>query len=316
MKEGAVLVVSYPDDTWTDLVGPLEGVETVVWDLDGPAPRPDIDVVVAPYDVGRMDGLTRVGDLTRVRLVQLLTAGYEAALPVVPEHVPIANAAGVHDTSTAELAVGLALAETRGITEAAHAAARGRWENPGRLRSLADRRSLVIGWGGVGRAIARRLLPFEVTVTAVASRARGGDDLVEQVHGFDELPALLPEHDLVMVAVPLTETTRHLVDDAFLAALPDDALVVNVARGPVADTDALVRHAGRLAFGLDVTDPEPLPDDHPLFAAPRVTLTPHVGGNSTAFAPRGARMLREQLTRLAAGEPPLHVVRDASHRQS
>ena len=131
----------------------------------------------------------------------------------------------------------------------------------------------------------------------MASRPRSGDDLVPAVHGIDDLPDLLPEHDVVVVVVPLTESTRGLVDDSFLSALADDSLVVNVARGQVADTDALLRHAGRLRLALDVTDPEPLPQDHPLWTAPGVLITPHVGGVSTAFRPRAVRMLREQLGR-------------------
>jgi phosphoglycerate dehydrogenase-like enzyme len=168
---------------------------------------------------------------------------------------------------------------------------------------------LVVGYGSVGTAIARRFSAFDVSLTAVASRARAGDELVDVVHGIDELPALLPEHDVVVVIVPLNESTHQLVDDAFLAAMPDGALLVNVARGPVADTDALVRHAGRLRIALDVTDPEPLPEGHPLWTAPDVLITPHAGGNTTALLPRMADLVRRQLTRLVDGEEPDHLVR-------
>ena len=115
--------------------------------------------------------------------------------------------------------------------------------------------------------------------------------------------------DVVIVIVPLTDATHHLVDDAFLSAMPDGALLVNVARGPVADTDALVAHAGRLALALDVTDPEPLPDGHPLWSAPDVLITPHAGGNTTTLLPRMSALLRDQLSRVAAGEDPHHLVR-------
>ena len=147
-------------------------------------------------------------------------------------------------------------------------------------------------------------------MTAVASRARAGDELVRSVHGVDELPELLPQHDVVIVIVPLGERTAGLVDDAFLAAMPDGALLVNVARGGVVDTDALVRHAsaGRIRAALDVTDPEPLPADHPLWATPGVLITPHVGGASTAFMPRAARLLQEQLGAYAAGRPLRNLV--------
>jgi phosphoglycerate dehydrogenase-like enzyme len=154
------------------------------------------------------------------------------------------------------------------------------------------------------------LTPFEVEVTAVASKARAGDELVRSVHGVDELPALLPRHDVVVVIVPLSEQTTGLVDEAFLSAMPDGALLVNVARGAVVDTDALVRHAtaGRIRAALDVTDPEPLPADHPLWGVPGVLITPHVGGASTAFMPRAARLLQEQLGAYAAGRPLRNLV--------
>ncbi len=130
------------------------------------------------------------------------------------------------------------------------------------------------------------------------------------MHGVDELPALLPAHDVVVLAVPLTDATRGVVDAAFLAALPDGALLVNVARGPVVVTDALVAEvtSGRLLAALDVTDPEPLPTDHPLWRAPGVLISPHVGGDTTAFPPRARRLLREQFDRWAAGEPLANVV--------
>jgi phosphoglycerate dehydrogenase-like enzyme len=149
-----------------------------------------------------------------------------------------------------------------------------------------------------------------VQVTAVASRARAGDDLVPSVHGVDELPELLPHHDVVIVIVPLGPRTAGLVDDTFLSAMPDGALLVNVARGGVVDTDALVAHTsrGRLRAALDVTDPEPLPAGHPLWTTPGVLVTPHVGGASTAFLPRAVRLLREQLGAYAAGRPLRNVV--------
>jgi phosphoglycerate dehydrogenase-like enzyme len=250
-----------------------------------------------------------VAELPHCRLVQLQSAGYDGVLEVIPETMGVANAAGVYDAPTAELALGLTIASLRGIPDAVRSGDRATWEPLGRRTSLADRRVLVVGYGSVGTAIARRFSAFDVSLTAVASRARAGDELVDVVHGIDELPALLPEHDVVVVIVPLNESTHQLVDDAFLAAMPDGALLVNVARGPVADTDALVRHAGRLRIALDVTDPEPLPEGHPLWTAPDVLITPHAGGNTTALLPRMADLVRRQLTRLVDGEEPDHLVR-------
>jgi phosphoglycerate dehydrogenase-like enzyme len=128
--------------------------------------------------------------------------------------------------------------------------------------------------------------------------------------GSKSLYEQLPLHDIVMVSVPLNEHTRRLVDQRFLAAMPDGALLVNVARGPVADTEALLREttSGRLRAALDVTDPEPLPSDHPLWNAPGVLITPHVGGASTAMLPRMARLIRKQIALLQEGKPPVNVV--------
>ncbi len=302
---------SLPSDEWADLLGAVDGVEVVVDDLSGPQDHHrDVVVVVPPYlrpwDVGLLAGMPRL------RLVQLLSAGYDGILERVPHGVLLANAAGVHDDSTAELALALVLAQLRGIPDFVRAQDRAEWMRPGILPSLADRRVLLLGYGSIGHAIARRLLPFGVELTVVASRAREGDELVAVVHGVDALPTLLPRHDVVIAIVPLTDSTRGLVDDGFLAAMPDGALFVNVARGPVAVTDALVRHGGRLRIAVDVTDPEPLPADHPLWHTPGVLVSPHVGGATTAFAPRAVAMLRDQLARVARGEEPRHVI----HRPS
>ncbi|MDT0213657.1 2-hydroxyacid dehydrogenase [Rothia sp. ARF10] len=304
-----MVVVSFPDPVLRDAVGEVPGVETVLWDPAGDeAPDGRIEVVVAPY-LGAASALGSVTQLPDLRLVQLQSAGFDGVLEVVPEQVAVANAAGVYDAATAELTVGMVLASLRGIPDAVRSGDEARWVPLGTRTSLADRRVLVVGYGSVGKAIAVRLNAFEVSLTAVASRARAGDEIVDTVHGIDELERLLPEHDVVIVIVPLNDATHHLVDDAFLSAMPDGALLVNVARGPVADTDALVAHAGRLSLALDVTDPEPLPDGHPLWTAPGVLITPHAGGNTTALLPRMSALLRDQLTRLAAGDAPHHLVR-------
>ena len=301
-------VISLPDREWIDLVGPVAGVEMVTWDLVGEPPRPDeISFVVPPYMVS--SPWHRLGLLPGLRVVQLLSAGYETVLPSVPAGVRLANAAGVHDASTAELAVTLALSSLRGIPEFVAAQGRSQWLPAETRTSLADKKVLILGYGGIGVAIARRLSGFEVKLTAVASRARGGDELVASVHGVDELPALLPEHDVVILIVPLTDATNALVDRKFLASMPDGALLVNVSRGKVVDTDALVEAAasGRIRAALDVTDPEPLPAGHPLWHTPGVLISPHTGGVTSAFEPRAVELLREQIAAFV-GERPLRNV--------
>jgi len=168
---------------------------------------------------------------------------------------------------------------------------------------------LIIGMGSIGHAVKRRLDPFGTTVVGVASRAR--DDL----HGIDELPALLPDADAVVVLAPLTDATRGLIGVPELAAMRDGALLVNAARGAVVDTAALVAEleAPRLRAVLDVTDPEPLPDDHPLWRAPGVlAITPHIAGDSPAGAARSAALAGDQLARWVRGEPLENVVRSGS----
>ena len=284
----------------------LAGASTVpaTYYADTPAHAPleDVEVYVPPY-LGGTDGLALMRRMPRLRVVQLLTAGYENAVAYLPPGVTLCNAAGVHDASTAELAVGLILASLRGIDDFARAMPAGTWLHEPRT-SLADRVVVVVGAGGVGRAVRDRLLPFETSVTLVGRSARDG------VAASADLPAVLPTADIVVVAVPLDHTTRGLVDARFLATMRDGSLLVNVARGPVVDTDALVAEVGRgrLRAALDVTDPEPLPADHPLWRLPGVLISPHVGGNTSAFVPRARRLVAEQLARLAAGQAPLHIV--------
>lgn len=255
----------------------------------------------APMYMGPAESLAIMARMPRLQVCQLLTAGYEHALHHLPEGVLLCNAAGVHDSSTAELAVGLTIARLRGIDDFARAMPEGAWLHSSRP-ALADRRVIVVGAGNVASAIGRRLVPFEVDLVMVGRSAREG------VRSADELGGLLPTADVVILAVPLTDLTHHLVDDAFLALLPDGALVVNVARGPVVDTEAILRHAGRLHFALDVTDPEPLPADHPLWTAPSVLISPHVGGNTTAFRPRMCALVKRQVRSWKSGEALSNVV--------
>lgn len=304
-----MVTVSFPDSSWRDAVGPVDGVDAVVWDPQEAPPQQPVDVYIAPY-MTKPDGVTVVAQQPSVRLVQLLSAGFDNVLPVLPEGVSLANAKGVHDAATAELALTLVLASQRGFDDFALSQAQGEWGSRHVRPGLADKRVLLLGYGSVGRAIVERLVPFEVSVTAVASRARAGDDLVEAVHGVDELAALAPQHDVIISVLPGSDATHHILGQELLSSLPDGMLVVNVGRGPALDTEAALRHAGRLRFALDVTDPEPLPTGHPLWSAPGVIISPHVGGATQAFRPRAVSMLRRQLAALAAGEPPINLVHE------
>ena len=307
------LLVTLPDAEWLDLVQPLpDGVRARVWDVCSD-PREalgedadQVRAVVLPYG-SRATALGALADLPRLALAQSLSAGVDTLAPAVPPGTPLANAAGVHDASTGELAVALALASLRGIDTAVRDAEQARWR-PARRRTLADRRVLLLGTGGIGGAIAARLRPFEVDLVRVASRARTDADGV--VHSVDDLPALLPTAEVVVVALPLTDATRGIVDAAFLAALPEHALLVNVGRGALVDTAALLAELekGRLTAALDVVDPEPLPADHPLWGAPGLLITPHVGGDTTAMRPRAVAMLHAQLERLRDGQEPANLV--------
>jgi phosphoglycerate dehydrogenase-like enzyme len=299
------VIVALPTEELRDAVGPVAGVEYVVWDGQDVPPRADeIEVCVPDYrtTIRTMRELDR---LPALRAVQTQLAGYDGQLELLPDGVVLANASGVHDDATAEHAVGLCLAVLRGIPEAVRS--HGHWTNLWDQRSLADSRVLILGYGSIGRAVADRLVPMRAEITGVASKARD-DALVGRVHGVDELPALLSDQHVVIVLLPLGEDTRGFVDDTVLAALPDGAVVVNVARGGVLDTDAVLRHAGRLRFALDVTDPEPLPEGHPLWSAPDVLITPHVAGGTTAMLPRIAALVRDQLERLVDGRPLRNVV--------
>lgn len=281
----------------------------VVWDvssdLEG-AGDGDVVVVLPNASMGE-DGWRRLAALPSLRVVHLTSAGYEHALPHLPPGVLLCNGRGIHDDGTAELALGLVLASQRGIDDAVRAMDRREWA-PGPRSSLADRRVMVVGAGSIGSAIRRRLEAFETEVVMVARTARTEDGVA--VHAIAEVHDLLPEVDVVVLVTPLTEGTERLVDAAFLARMRDGALLVNVGRGKVVDTDALVAElrAGRLRAALDVTDPEPLPADHPLWSAPGALVTPHVGGWTDATTPRVVRLLRRQLVRLAAGLEPENVV--------
>ena len=271
-----------------------------IWDGGDITPLVRAEFYVPSYMAGEW-AFEVMAEMPALQVCQLPTAGYEHALAHLPPGVTLCNAAGVHDASTAELAVGLMLTRLRRLDDMARAMSDGTFLHD-RFDSLADKRVLIVGAGGIGQALARRLEGFECEVVLVGRTEREG------VRARTDLDGLLPESDVVVLALPLDDASRGMVDARFLSRMKDGALLVNVARGGIADTGAILAEVGRLTFALDVTDPEPLPADHPLWRAPGVFITPHVGGNTTAFLPRIGRLITDQVRRWQSGAELRNVI--------
>ena len=296
-----------------EIEGLPDGPNYLFWDggEDFPADPGACAFYAVPYMKSSEVGLRPLPEMGSVQVVQTLSAGIDHVQPglkYLRPGVQLCNARGVHEASTGELTLALVLASLRGIPDFVRAQDKGEWGG-GFHPALADRSVLIVGYGSIGSAIEDRLTPFELARVARVARsarttARG------PVHPLAELPALLPEADVVIVSTPLNETTRHLVDAEFLARMKDGALLVNVARGPVVDTKALLAEleSGRITAALDVTDPEPLPQGHPLWHAPGVLISPHVGGPTSAFLPRAKRLVVDQLGRFVNRQPLRNVI--------
>ncbi|HEY4269606.1 MAG TPA: 2-hydroxyacid dehydrogenase [Galbitalea sp.] len=300
------ITLALPDQETSDrLRGRLgdrldSAVDVVIWRAgDAPLDLP-IDLLVLPYVVKYelLAGLTG-----EVRYVQSQALGYDGVTDHLPAGVSFCNAVGVHEAPTAELAITLTLASQRGWPQVGRNQVAESWDRftyPG----LIGARVLLIGVGGIGREVERRLAGYEVELTRVARSARDG------IHAISELPALLPDADIVILAVPLSDETTGLVDGAFLDLLPHGALVVNVSRGRIIDTDALVEHvrSGAVRSALDVVDPEPLPAGHPLWSLPGSLISPHLGGSVQSMPSRIDPLIVRQVDRLIAGQKPDHIV--------
>ena len=284
-------------------------LEVVAWDGDGPVPDEArrAQVWVPPYGVAQSPDVARqaLGAMGDLEVVQLQSAGVEPWDSLVPSGVRLCSGRGIHGGSTAELAVALVLATVRDLPRYVDQQHERRWErlSPG---SLAGRRVLVVGAGDIGRRAAAVLTALECEVVLVGRRSRDG------VLTWSQAQAELGRTDVLLVAVPRTSETERMVDAEALAALPDGAMVVNVARGAVVDTDALTAEvaAGRLRAALDVTDPEPLPEDHPLWTLPGSLLTPHVGGGTEGWEGRARGLVADQVERVHAGRELRNVVTD------
>jgi phosphoglycerate dehydrogenase-like enzyme len=268
--------------------------------------------------------------LRGVRLILALMAGTEWIPPLAGPHVTICNARGAHNISTAEWTISAILSmlkyfpfyldvqrsgqqwKRRSEANVHYARITGDARSlypPVTLEELTGKKVLLVGHGAIGQEIERMLVPFHVELVRVARTVR----TQPLVHPVRELDSLLPQAEIVILILPLTAESHHLIGRSQLALMRQGALLVNAARGPVVDTDALVEalQAGRIRAALDVTDPEPLPEDHPLWSCPNLLLTPHVGGSSPQFAPRALRIAADELRRYMAGKPLKNVVQTA-----
>jgi phosphoglycerate dehydrogenase-like enzyme len=259
-----------------------------------------------------------------VQVVQSQYAGVDAFLPFIPSGATLCDAQGVHDIPVAEWIVAVTLASLKYIPFYVRMQSTGDWkqrigaeslylgthpgEQPMHPPALADELTgktvLIVGYGSIGRATEERLQPFGIKMLRIGRRRREG------VEAADRLDDLLPQADVVVLLLPLTEETRGFINGKRLARMKHGALLVNAARGPVVDTDALVEalQAGRIHAAVDVTDPEPLPAGHPLWSAPNVLITPHIAGSSPGMMDRVMRLIGDQCRRYLAGEPLAHVV--------
>jgi phosphoglycerate dehydrogenase-like enzyme len=289
---------------------------------DEPQGDVEIEMWVAPPSL--KIARRQLPHLRGLQVVQSLWAGVDLLQPLLPPGITLCDAQGVHDIPTAEWAVAAILAMQKylpfyfSLQQQEDWAGRRQAEqlyrqshaSPPELRSpalideVADTTVLIVGYGSIGKAIEARLAPFGPRFLRVARRAREG---VQPVSQLDEL---LPQADVVVLATPLTAETRHLMDAGRIARMKRGALLVNAARGPVVDTDALVQalEDKKIRAAIDVTDPEPLPAGHPLWKAPNLLLTPHVAGASAAFLKRALKLASEQALRYARGEPLINVV--------
>ena len=256
-----------------------------------------------PAYMGGRAALELTKQMPNLKYLQMPNAGYDDAMEFVRPGMTLCNGRSIHDDSTAELAVGLTIASLRNFPEFVRNQDKGKWVHT-REKSINDRKIGVIGFGSIGSTVARMLSGFSVEIMPFTQSGR------DNTTPINDLDKHLPSLDVVILILPLTKESKHLFDARRLALMKDGALLVNVARGPIVDTDALVKelNSGRITAALDVTDPEPLPDGHPLWSAKGVLISPHVGGNTTAFEPRARRLIKSQLELLAAGKPLNNII--------
>ena len=270
--------------------------------------------------------------LKGVRVVQSPWAGVDTLMKLFPSAVTLCDARGVHEIPTSEWAVAAILAMEKFLPFFIDMQRQGKWATgqqarqidaaasatptssnappyeiknpPAPVHDVADSTVLIVGYGSIGQAVEGRLTSFGAKFLRVARNARTG---VSPVSQMDDL---LGRADIVVLTLPLTSETRHLMNAKRLARMKPRALLVNASRGEIVDTDALLLALTekRIRAALDVTDPEPLPPDHPLWWAPNLMITPHVAGDSSMFMKRAFKLASAQAERFSRGEPLLNVV--------
>ncbi|HSP38503.1 MAG TPA: NAD(P)-dependent oxidoreductase [Frankiaceae bacterium] len=300
-----IVLVREEPNAPVELLYEVDGIRVVSYAGAEKLPEEAAEAEALVVGSGHIDEQVAVmRQLPKLRLVQTLSAGVEQWEGRLPGGVQLSNARGAHGGATAEWAITALLAVYREIPGFAESQQAGSW-NQHVTDTLDGKRLLVLGAGDLAVEFRRRAEPFGATVEVVARRARAG------VHGMDELAELLPEADAVVVMLPLTDHTRGMIDSENLARMADGTVLVNAGRGPLVDTDALLAElrSGRLRAALDVTDPEPLPEGHPLWSAPGLLLTPHVAGSTFGFERRAWTVAAAQLAQLAADEEPVNLQR-------
>ena len=261
-----------------------------------------IDFYVSRY-MGGKPALEYASTMQGLKYFQVPNAGFEDAIEFTPSGAVLCNARGVHDAATSELAIGLAIGIRRGFPDFVRAADQGQWHHK-RYPSFNGSRIAIVGFGSIGKTLAKSLSGFDVSVQGFSRSAKDG------ALDMSELDRLLPTFDFVFLTLPLNKDSQGLFSAARLALMKTGAVLVNVARGAIVDTQALLSelNSGRIFAGLDVTDPEPLPHGHPLWSAKNLLLSPHVGGDSDIFESRGKAFVESQLRLIALGLEPENIV--------
>ncbi len=288
---------------WNDLTLPAGMTHLAT---DAYLPSEDVLDQVEFYVPSYMRGIKTLDIIPRMKnlkVVHYSQAGYEDILGFVPDNVILCNASGLHDVSTSELALGLTIASRADLPQILNNQQRQTWVHKRRV-ALADSHVGILGHGHIGKRIAGLIENFEAKVTSFSNSGRDGSIKVSEFDSY------LPSLDVIILILPLTEQTHHFFNKKRLQAMKDGASLINMARGAIVDTDALIEelNTGRIHAALDVTDPEPLPDSHPLWSAKNLIITPHIGGDSTAFEPRAKKMVELQLSRIAQGVGPINQV--------